>query len=63
MSIFSDYLKDKPEEERAAFERIISLVKKHVPDAEEGLSYGFPAFRLSNIVENRSSVLGRTSTD
>lgn len=45
MSIFSDYIKDKPKEERAAFERIISLVRKHVPDAEEGLSYGFPAFK------------------
>jgi len=45
MSIFNEYLKDLPTPERRGLERIILLVRKYVEDAEEGWSYGLPAFK------------------
>jgi uncharacterized protein YdhG (YjbR/CyaY superfamily) len=39
-----DYLSDLPAAERAALERVRSVVTRLAPDAEEGTSYGVPAF-------------------
>jgi uncharacterized protein YdhG (YjbR/CyaY superfamily) len=39
-----DYLDGLPAEQRAAFERVRTLVRRVAPEAEEGESYGMPAF-------------------
>jgi uncharacterized protein YdhG (YjbR/CyaY superfamily) len=39
-----DYLGELSPEQRAAFERVRSVVSELAPDAEEGTSYGVPAF-------------------
>jgi uncharacterized protein YdhG (YjbR/CyaY superfamily) len=39
-----DYLDDLPSAERVALERVRAVVGGLVPDAEEGTSYGVPAF-------------------
>jgi len=44
MSAMDDYLDDLPPAERAALERVRAVVGGLVPDAEEGRSYGVPAF-------------------
>ncbi len=41
-----EYLNGLAEEQRAALERVRALVRAAVPEAEEGISYGVPAFRL-----------------
>jgi uncharacterized protein YdhG (YjbR/CyaY superfamily) len=45
MTVIDDYLKDAGKEQRAEIERIRSLVKQIVPQAEEAKSYGVPAFK------------------
>jgi len=40
------YLADVPPESRRRLNKIRQLVKKHVPDAVEAISYNIPAFRL-----------------
>ncbi len=42
---FDEYLEGVAPEQRAALERIRAVVAEAVPDAEEGRSYGMPAFR------------------
>lgn len=42
-----DYLNSLPEEQRAALARVRALVRRELPDAEEGTSYGMPAFRYA----------------
>jgi uncharacterized protein YdhG (YjbR/CyaY superfamily) len=44
MSFMDEYLASVPEPQRAELERIRRLVRRTVPDAEEGKSYGLPAF-------------------
>jgi uncharacterized protein YdhG (YjbR/CyaY superfamily) len=44
MSVIDDYLDGLPPEQRAAFERVRAVVVGAVPEAEEGRSYGMPAF-------------------
>lgn len=39
-----DYLDDLPPAQKAALERVRSVVGGLAPDAEEGTSYGIPAF-------------------
>ena len=39
------YLQDRPAAERAALEHLCALVLEVAPDAEQGTSYGAPAFR------------------
>jgi len=39
-----DYLADLPADRKAALERVRTVVAGLVPDAEEGRSYGVPAF-------------------
>jgi uncharacterized protein YdhG (YjbR/CyaY superfamily) len=44
MSSFDDYLAGLPADRRAALERVRSVVGQVAPEAEEGRSYGMPAF-------------------
>jgi uncharacterized protein YdhG (YjbR/CyaY superfamily) len=44
MSAMDDYLGGLPAEQRAAFERVRAVVTEVAPEAEEGKSYGMPAF-------------------
>ena len=46
MSAFSEYLSQLDEPDREALEHVCELVRRLAPDAEEGQSYGIPAFRL-----------------
>jgi uncharacterized protein YdhG (YjbR/CyaY superfamily) len=39
-----DYLTDLPPAQRAPLERVRAVVARAVPDAQEGTSYGMPAF-------------------
>jgi uncharacterized protein YdhG (YjbR/CyaY superfamily) len=39
-----DYLAGLPDEQRSAFERVRTVVRGVAPEAEEGKSYGMPAF-------------------
>jgi uncharacterized protein YdhG (YjbR/CyaY superfamily) len=43
--VIAEYLAELSEDQRAAFERVCSIVRDAVPDAAEGKSYGMPAFR------------------
>jgi uncharacterized protein YdhG (YjbR/CyaY superfamily) len=40
------YLAKQPEPQRAALERVRGLVRRVVPDAEEGIGYGIAVFKL-----------------
>ncbi len=45
-SPFDDHVAGLPEPQREALERIRRRVNELVPDAEEAMSYGMPAFKL-----------------
>lgn len=45
MSVIDEYLSKLPRPQKSALERIHKIVKKTVPDAEEVISYGMPAFK------------------
>jgi uncharacterized protein YdhG (YjbR/CyaY superfamily) len=45
MSAIDDYLNNVPELERAELERVRQIVRGHVPEAEEVISYGMPGFK------------------
>jgi uncharacterized protein YdhG (YjbR/CyaY superfamily) len=42
--MMDDYLNELPSEQRAALEHVRAVAAELVPDAEEGTSYGIPAF-------------------
>jgi uncharacterized protein YdhG (YjbR/CyaY superfamily) len=44
MSAMDEYLDGLPQEQREALARVREVVKRVAPDAEEGESYGMPAF-------------------
>lgn len=46
MSVIDEYLDKVSPAQRAELGRIRKLVKKLVPEAEEAISYGIPAFKL-----------------
>ncbi|HSW37711.1 MAG TPA: DUF1801 domain-containing protein [Candidatus Saccharimonadales bacterium] len=48
MSVIDDYLKEVEPAQRAELERIRQIVRKLVPEAEEVISYGMPAFKYKN---------------
>jgi uncharacterized protein YdhG (YjbR/CyaY superfamily) len=48
MPTFDEYLSTLPDPQRSELERIRRLVRGLVPDAEEGESYGMPAFKYRN---------------
>jgi uncharacterized protein YdhG (YjbR/CyaY superfamily) len=43
--VFEDFLAGLPPDRRAAFAAVVAQVAALVPEAEEGRSYGMPAFR------------------
>ena len=45
MATMDEYLDGLPPDERDALERVRATVRAVVPDAEEGTSYGVPAYR------------------
>jgi uncharacterized protein YdhG (YjbR/CyaY superfamily) len=46
VSSFDDYLATQPAAERAELARIRAFVQRTVPDVEESVSYGMPAFKV-----------------
>ena len=44
---FDSYLTSVDDEQRAALEKLRATIAKTVPDAEEAISYGLPAFKLN----------------
>jgi uncharacterized protein YdhG (YjbR/CyaY superfamily) len=48
MSTFDEYLARLPSPEQAELERIREIVRNAVPEAEEGTSYGLPAFKYKD---------------
>jgi uncharacterized protein YdhG (YjbR/CyaY superfamily) len=42
---FDDYLASVPQDQRAELARIREIVRSSVPDVEESVSYGMPAFK------------------
>lgn len=46
MSVIDDYLKNIPADQKAELERIRTIVKDMVPDAEETIGYGMPVFKV-----------------
>lgn len=42
------YLSQLPSDQRKELNRLISLTKMKVPEAEESISYGMPAFKYKN---------------
>jgi uncharacterized protein YdhG (YjbR/CyaY superfamily) len=47
MSVIDDYLEKYDDPERAELEKIRSIVKAIVPDAEEVMTYGMPGFKYN----------------
>jgi uncharacterized protein YdhG (YjbR/CyaY superfamily) len=45
MSVFDEYFSTVSDSDRAEFERLREFVRQAVPDVEEALSYGMPAFK------------------
>jgi len=43
-----EYLAALPDDQRAALQHLREVVAAAVPEAEESISYGMPAFRLGN---------------
>jgi uncharacterized protein YdhG (YjbR/CyaY superfamily) len=48
MSTFDEYLARLSAREQAGLERIREVVRNAVPEAEEGTSYGLPAFKYKD---------------
>jgi uncharacterized protein YdhG (YjbR/CyaY superfamily) len=44
MTVIDTYLNDVSAQQRKALERVRTLIRTHVPDAEECMSYGMPGF-------------------
>lgn len=45
-----DYIKKLPKELRSEFENLRSIILKHAPDAEEGMSYGMPSLKYHGML-------------
>ena len=46
----SGYLKSLPAEQRAALERIRDIIRSTAPEAQEGISYGMPAYKYHGLL-------------
>src|SRR4051812_8389153 len=44
-SVIDQYLKDVPEPQRAALERVREIIKRTAPEVEEVITYGMPGFK------------------
>jgi uncharacterized protein YdhG (YjbR/CyaY superfamily) len=42
-----EYIHSKPPEVQEALRKIYGIIKEAAPDAEEGISYGIPTFKLN----------------
>jgi uncharacterized protein YdhG (YjbR/CyaY superfamily) len=47
MSEIDSYLADAPEPQRTALSELREILSNLLPDADEGLSYGVPAFKIN----------------
>ena len=47
-----DYISPYPSETQKILKKVRSLAKEIAPDAEEGMSYGVPAFKLNGVIFN-----------
>jgi uncharacterized protein YdhG (YjbR/CyaY superfamily) len=45
VTTFDEYLTSVPEPQKTELERVRQVVRRAVPDAEESVSYGMPAFK------------------
>jgi uncharacterized protein YdhG (YjbR/CyaY superfamily) len=50
VSVIDDYLAGLEEPKRSTLERVRRSILAAIPEAEEGMSYGVPAFRLNGKV-------------
>ena len=50
ISTVDEYIQLIPEEVRPAFEAFRYMLRKTVPEAEEGISYGMPCIKLNGIL-------------
>jgi uncharacterized protein YdhG (YjbR/CyaY superfamily) len=48
MSLIDEYLANVQQPQKDELERIRALIKSHVPDAKEVITYGMPGFKYSN---------------
>ena len=48
MSAIDEYLESVPPLQRTELERVRAVIAQAVPEADEGMSYGMPAFRYHN---------------
>ncbi|MFA7253116.1 MAG: DUF1801 domain-containing protein [Patescibacteria group bacterium] len=46
MKTIDEYISSFPEEKRVTLQKIRHIIKKAVPEAEEAMGYGVPAFKL-----------------
>src|SRR5436190_23816777 len=44
----NEYIASRPKDVQAILRRVRSIIRKAVPDAEEGISYQIPAYRLNS---------------
>lgn len=44
------YLKNLPAEQKAALERIRNIIRSTAPEAQEGISYGMPAYKYHGLL-------------
>jgi uncharacterized protein YdhG (YjbR/CyaY superfamily) len=47
MPTFDQYLENLPQAQKAELERVRQFVRRAVPEAEESVSYGMPAFKYN----------------
>jgi len=46
----NEYLASQPKSARAALKHVRSIIRKAIPNAEEAIAYGIPAFKLNGRV-------------
>jgi len=46
MTVVEDYLEGLPADQAGALKAIAGIVERTAPDAEQGISYGMPAYKL-----------------
>lgn len=47
VSTIDEYIAKLTKEERAELQRLMKIIRQEVPEAEESISYGMPAFKFS----------------
>lgn len=49
MSVIDDYLSGLPPAQQIGLEQVRKVIHRAIPDAEEVISYGIPAFKLNGV--------------